>query len=212
MLLELPYKYKRRFIICSNNELKIFQAINYEDLMYDLTKAIRGKRCIYCGKTLKRCNFTLDHRFPRETGGISITNNLYPCCEKCNVAKGNLTHEEFLSLQFTGEISKMDRRLFLNGIYEENQVIFKNTGFKLPENWVNYETINNIIYTDPKCYTKGKKFIKISKFFSKYYKLPRPIILDKNNRLMEGYTVLLFAREAHLGEVPAVKLENVEYC
>ena len=57
---------------------------------------------------MKKNKRTLDHRYPRDTGGVSITNNLFPCCHKCNTAKGNLTHKEFLDCR---DMSKPERKM-----------------------------------------------------------------------------------------------------
>lgn len=77
-------------LFCENN-------ISFERLMYHITYVLRGKDiCYYCGCDLNEKNRTLDHMYPRDFGGVSITNNLVPCCIDCNQKKNNLTLEEFL--------------------------------------------------------------------------------------------------------------------
>ena len=87
MIMELPKKFEFPFAKVKGGILEIYRLERFEDLMYELTYALKKKRCVYCGKKLKRTNSTLDHRYPRDTGGISITNNLFPCCSKCNSNK-----------------------------------------------------------------------------------------------------------------------------
>lgn len=206
MIMELPKKFKAPSITCTNYTLIINHLVRYETLMYNLSKACKGNKCIYCGKKMRRSNFTLDHRYPRAIGGISITNNLFPCCSTCNVAKGNLTHEEFLEII---KLSKKDRKIYLRYIQENNNEIFKNSGFKLPKKWVTYENSNVISYQTLKSYIRGKKYNKIAEFYNAYGNLPRPIIVDKNNLLLEGYNIILFAKEKHIIQVPVIQLENV---
>ena len=208
MILELPKKFNSQFVSCTGKVLIIHQLMRYEDLMYNLTKAIRGKKCIYCGKILKNSNYTLDHRYPKGTGGVSITNNLFPCCDICNTRKGNLTHNEYLEVL---KLSKKDRERVVKHIYEENDVIIKKIGFKLPSDWITFEDLGKIKYRDPKCYSKGKKYSVISEFYRVNHKLPRPIILDNDNMLLQGYNLLVFARENGISKVPVIKLENVRY-
>ena len=207
MIMELPKKFKSQCVSCTERGLIIHQLMRYEELMYNLTKAIRGKNCVYCGKRLKNIDYTLDHRYPKETGGISITNNLFPCCDICNTAKGNFTHIEYLEIL---RLSKKEREEAIIHIHEKNDMIIKSIGFKLPSEWITFEKLDNINFRNPKCYSKGKKYSIISDFYSINKKLPRPIIIDNNNVLLQGYNLILFARENEISEIPAIKLENVK--
>ena len=207
MIIELPKKFYSQFAICEENILYIRSLIGLENLMYDLTKALKRKKCVYCGKKLNKSNYTLDHRYPRNTGGISITNNLFPCCDTCNSAKSNLTHSEYLSLL---KVTTIDRKKILKKINEHNQKIFKTIGFKLPKEWVIFESICKIRFINPKKFTRGKKYRSIEQFYSLYKKLPRPIIVDKNYFLLEGYNLLLFAKDNGISEIPIIIMENVE--
>ena len=175
--------------------------------MYELTYALKKKRCVYCGKKLKCTNSTLDHRYPRDTGGISITNNLFPCCSKCNSNKGNLTHEEYLNAR---DLSKRDKKEYIKKLYKYREKTMKKIGFKLPKKWVTWEDINRINYKKTYPELRGKRYCKILEFYQKYKKLPRPIIVDKNNQLLDGYNIVLFARDFKIKQIPVIKLENVE--
>ena len=64
--------------------------------MYELTYMMKGNQiCYYCGKTISKKEMTLDHVYPRDFGGPSITDNLVPCCSHCNSSKGNKTFENW---------------------------------------------------------------------------------------------------------------------
>lgn len=207
MIMELPRKFNSPNVSCTGDCLKIYQLVRYEELMYNLAKAIKGKECIYCGKKLKESNYTLDHRYPRDTGGVSITNNLFPCCEICNTAKGNLTHREYLKIR---DLSKRDKKKIVKDIFEHNDIIMKKIGFKLPRKWVEFENVDKVQYIDPKCFNKGKKYTSIVTFYTKNHRIPRPVIVDRNFNLLEGYNIILFAKEMDISEIPMIVLENVE--
>lgn len=54
----------------------------------------RRVRCHYCREQMPAHKATLDHAIPRSRGGTYATENLRPCCERCNQAKGNKTAVE----------------------------------------------------------------------------------------------------------------------
>lgn len=207
MIMELPRKFNSQYVSCTGDFLKIHQIVRFEELMYELAKAIKGKRCIYCGKKLKESNYTLDHRYPRDTGGVSITNNLFPCCEICNSAKGNLTHNEYLEII---GLSKRDKKKIVKDIFAHNDIIMKKIGFKLPRRWVEFQCAEKVHYIDPKCFNKGKKYRNIATFYKRNHRIPRPVIVDRNFNLLEGYNIILFAKEMDISEIPMIVLENVE--
>lgn len=206
MNIELPEKFKAKNIECSNGRIIIHRPTCFESLMYNATKALKGHKCVYCGKDLKRGIYTLDHRYPRDTGGISITDNLCPCCESCNSDKGNLTHEEYMKIK---NLSKKDRQPILNTIHEKNEELRRSIGFNLPKSWVSYFDISSIKYAKPNAYTKGKRFKELKSSFDTYGKIPRPIIADANCRLLDGYNVILLAEETNIPNIPVVKLDNI---
>lgn len=208
MILELPKKFDFPYTEIVGGELIIHQVLRYEDLMYELTYCLKKKRCVYCGKKLKINNSTLDHRYPRDTGGISITNNLFPCCASCNSDKGNFTHEEYLILK---NLSKEERKAFKKKIQKINQRMMKKIGYKLPKKWVIYEDVSTIKYEEPNYYIKGKKFHRIIEFYEINKKIPRPVIVDKNNYLLDGFNIIFFANEFGIKEIPVIRLENVEF-
>lgn len=189
-----------------NSELLIYDNLRFEDLMYELTYASKKCICSYCGKRLKNNTRTMDHGFPRATGGISITNNLFPCCADCNSKKGDLTHDEFLHYL---KLNPVEQKQYRYQLLAYRERIFSTKGFKLPKKWITYMSTLLIVYKVPATTYKGKKFYRISEFYQKYTKLPRPIIVDRNLQLLDGYNTLLFAQERKLKEVPVIILDNV---
>lgn len=55
-----------------------------------------GRRCAYCG-TARAERYELDHIIPRSRGGTNRVSNLVVSCHDCNVAKGNMSVEDFLA-------------------------------------------------------------------------------------------------------------------
>lgn len=207
MIMELPKKYESPFARVKNGILEIYRKERFEDLMYELTYALKKRRCIYCGKKLKRSNSTLDHRYPRDTGGISITNNLFPCCCKCNSAKSNLTHNEYLKIR---SLSAKEKKAYLKELSQYRERIMRKIGFKLPRKWVTFEDINTIKYQKMITDLRGKRYCRIVEFYQKYGKLPKPVIVDKSNYLLDGYNIILFAKDYKIKKIPVIKLENVK--
>jgi 5-methylcytosine-specific restriction endonuclease McrA len=50
-----------------------------------------GERCQMCGKTVAEdhIKFHIDHKIPREWGGKTVAENLWPLCSECNEGKKN---------------------------------------------------------------------------------------------------------------------------
>lgn len=216
MIMELPNVYHSKVAYVENGILFIYNdRFNYEDLMYGLTYALRGRKCVYCQRELTSGNSTLDHRYPRDTGGVSITNNLFPTCKTCNNEKNNMTHQEY-SL-FMG-LKKQECKKYKNDIKGYNNIIKRKIGFKLPRRWVSHEKTANINYSfEHPCFKSeeketilSKKYSRIKEFYAEYKRLPRPIVVDCNDNLLDGYTVLFFAIKAGIKVVPVIKLENIE--
>lgn len=72
-----------------------------------------GGKCFYCGCVLPEDtddydeqglvvmstrNWHIDHATPRSRGGSNKIDNLFPSCCSCNLAKSNMTQEEFMGL------------------------------------------------------------------------------------------------------------------
>ena len=55
-----------------------------------------GRRCAYCGSTQAE-RYELDHIVPKSLGGADRVSNLVVACQGCNIAKANVSVEEFLA-------------------------------------------------------------------------------------------------------------------
>lgn len=54
-----------------------------------------GYRCAYCGRGIKKNEFTVDHIIPKRLGGKDNIENLHPCCPPCNKMKSCLSLNDF---------------------------------------------------------------------------------------------------------------------
>lgn len=58
-----------------------------------------GKVCYLCLRPVDDANIHLDHVIPLSRGGAHTMGNLRVACAPCNLAKGSLTADEFLSVR-----------------------------------------------------------------------------------------------------------------
>lgn len=208
MIMDLPKKFCiENYAKVENGVLYIYRLERIEDLMYELTYAMRKHRCVYCGKKLKRKNSTLDHRYPRDTGGVSIVNNLYPTCPLCNSHKSNFLHHEYLKIC---KLSKTERKKEIKKFYKHREKNMRKIGYMLPNKWVDYVNLSEIICRPPGEDLRGKKYHRIVAFWNTYNNLPKPVVLDRNNVLLDGYNIIIFARDFKINIIPVIKLDNVE--
>lgn len=65
-------------------------------------------RCWYCGASVGRKSFRLDHQEPFSKGGADSNRNLVVACAKCDGQKGAMGLEEYRDflggVQFYGEV------------------------------------------------------------------------------------------------------------
>ena len=148
--------------------------------------------------------------FPRDYGGISISNNLLPCCKDCNSNKGSLNVEEFWNLR--KKETNAEKNDYRDVIIQENEKIRYIKGFILPENWVDYCNISclKIRAFYRKNTTESNKLKENKAYIEKYGHLKRPIIVDKNYWILDGYNWYLAAKQKGIDMIPVIVLENVE--
>jgi len=207
--MDLPERYSlRTFANVRQGNLLIYRSTHFEALMFSITYCLKKRVCVYCNKIMHRKNCTLDHRYPIDLGGISIPNNLFPCCSDCNATKSNLTHEEYLVLRELPIPEQYPFRVYAESVTE---MFRQEIGFRLPDDWVTFESIFGVSYHRQVHEIQGLRYKKISEHYDKYGTLPRPVILDCNNRLLDGYNIIFFAREHRIEHIPVISLENVSY-
>lgn len=214
MNIRLPQKFiytNRRtngYAYVSRGILFIKEYINYEDLMYDLTYEIEGyETCSYCGKYLFSWNRSLDHKYPRAWGGISITNNLVPSCTECNQEKREMTYRQFQKYRNLPYNKK--RQEFYEHCIKENVRIMQSKKYVLPKEWIARYDISELALHLSSKKLDEKKLKKLDEFYNKFKQYPQPIIVSGNGWLFKGRHIVEHARRNGKIIIPAIILENV---
>lgn len=210
MIIELPeeFNYWNRARIV-DGILRIPSVKYVRKFMYEVTIKMKGNTCWYCGRRMKKKEITMDHLYPQYLGGPTIPNNLVPACFECNNDKGILTEEQYRKLI---SVPKNKREEMKNKLVAENEKLKMNKGYDLPREWISSKKIDKKILIA--CFMDesyiGKKYSKIEEFYRNNGKLPYPIVVDRNNYLLDGFLVLMFAKNNNISRIPTIVLENVE--
>ena len=219
MIISLPEKFpigtlkkqENNQAFIENGILKIGRDCKFSNIMYGLTYLMKGDRiCYYCGKTISKKEMTLDHVYPRDFGGPSITDNLVPCCQECNNDKNNFTHQQYKEILLARQngTAKQLKEEF----YRQHEELRKKKMYSLPEHWIEEVKLSEIqiLYLDSFNYKATKKYNDSKKFYNMYEMLRRPIVVDRKNNILDEFILYLFAKDKKLDKVPIIKLENVQ--
>lgn len=213
MFIDLPanFRYNKNnsdYAEVKNGILYMHRSVPFRKVMYNITLCLKNKEtCCYCKKPIKKKQLTLDHLYSQDMGGPTIPNNLVPCCEKCNSKKSNLSFQQYKYLLL---MHKRDVELYRELIAEQQELIKKSGKFDLPKGWVSFRSPKNfIVRVDMDKKYKGAKYSKIVAYYEKYGTVQKPIIVDANGFVLDGYTTLMFAKEYGVKKLPVIILENV---
>ena len=185
--------------------------MDFEKLMYSMTYLLKGEDvCFYCHKPLHSGNRTIDHAFPRSLGGVSITNNLKPCCNKCNIEKGDLTCRQYQ--QISKIQSKQRKREATKNARESNLKEIRRSGILIPPKWYElkkeYSVIGTITSDRPS--KSSYKYKKLLRKYETYKKICRPVLVSANKFVLDGFMVLFMVKNLEINiEIPFIVLENV---
>lgn len=216
MNVELPENYYQseganKYALVRNGILELQGSWDFERLMVELTYLLKGRtRCFYCKREIDPGKVTIDHVFPRDFGGVTIPCNLEPSCASCNSKKSNLNKYEY-KIWLT--LSKDERKKFYQKTIKrkhkrKNNPKTKN-GFDFPKKWLEYRKLDSIKKISKIDNRGSEKFKKMLTFARKAKKIPRPLIISRNNILLDGETAYMVAKTLNFKEVPVIALENV---
>lgn len=227
MNIELPESFTQyngrgvRIVYIEDNILKMKVDVGFKRLMRTIVRQKRGVRCFYCGKILSEGELTVDHIIPQEIGGPTITNNLVPACKECNCEKSNMN-----AIQYSKYLKRRTsdaKKNYFKEVQIKNEKLKRVKNFSFLNGWVTEMEINQIkgykehryyfcIDNNQKRSTRKKqlKYERAEYFYKEYGRLRKAIIVDRNNRLLSGYTSLKFAKNNCIKKVPVIKLDNVE--
>lgn len=213
MKIPLPenYSYNEDSAYVKDGVLYIRTLDSFRALMHDITYNIRdGTKCHYCLKpVVRKRTATLDHMIPQNLGGPTIPNNLCVSCPNCNSLKSNMTEQEYF---YYLSLPEKKRKGYVAFLQDYKEFLKKRFVPVVSEDWIEYEPIENIILDLYTCRVKDNKgYKKISNYYKKYGRIWKPIIVDKNHNLLDGFTTLLFCADNNIKTIPVIVLENVEY-
>ncbi len=181
--------------------------ISWEKIAMDITYSIYGKQiCQYCLRRAER--ISIDHKYARNCGGVTIPNNLIPACRRCNGTKNELNYDQFKNLRTMKD--KKIRESYRRNIIIKNERIRCEKGFELHRKWIiDKIDISEVIVMDNISRNENKKYLKSIKFIKEYRNVPNPLVISKNNILLEGHSLYLAELDSKLEKVPVLRLENV---
>lgn len=216
MIIDLPEKFthtnkngEKLAYIDEERILEMKNCVSFKGLMKEITYAIKGSKiCYYCGKKLKEGEVSPDHAIPQDIGGPTIPNNLYPSCSACNSEKSNLLLQQYLEFRTIDD--ERERKE-----YRKKYELLKHISLSklLGGDIVTYMQLSDIkLLKAHRKHTEYhyKKYAEIERFYETYNRLKKPIIVDRNLKLLGGFISLMFAKEYGIKTVPVIILENVE--
>lgn len=217
MIIDLPKKFERTFNQYSfarirDGVLEIKGDFNFEKIMVELAYQMRGRtQCHYCKRKVKPSKITIDHMFPSDFGGVSITNNLVPACGTCNSKKSNMNQYEFQIWENLD--SKEERKSFYHNAVNRKKRRKMNPcipkGFDIPRKWITLLKLEYVNKTSKINTVGSEKYQKMLIFAEKTQKIPRPLVISSNLVLIDGETAYAVAKAMNFTEVPVIILENV---
>lgn len=218
MIIELPEKFlfedksQGQLAYIENGILKMTKHTSFRKIMIELAYQINGKEeCQFCHKTVSEdgIEMSIDHKFPQDLGGPTITNNLIPACKTCNGKKRNMTCEQFaIYLQKENE---NEQKEYLDKLKEYQDTLRLNKIYQIPKEWLTETTIEDIILNINLSENyREKRYKSYERYYLTYHILKSPIVLDRNNFLVDGFLQIMLAKNYNIKSVPTIELENVE--
>lgn len=216
MIIELPKEFslneKRKGVVAfiENDILKITRQTSFRKIMAEIAYEIKGREeCQYCHKKVTKEEMTVDHMFPIDFGGPTISNNLLPSCKGCNNKKGNMTYQQYMT--FLKEKNNGLEEVYLKALKKYQEELRKKRIYQIPKKWITEKMINDIVI-NMNLYEnyRKKKYRSYEEYYLKYGILKKPIIVDKNGFLLDGFLQIMVAKNNNVKSIPVIQLENVE--
>lgn len=150
---------------------------------------------------------TLDHIYPVSLGGPTIPQNLVPACRNCNGIKENMTPQQFQvyrNLKDEEQKKKFLKEYWSIKSFQERWLHI------LPEEWISQAPISDLLVVMDLRNTNTRKYNRTRDYYSRCKQFPKPIIVDSQGFVLDGFTQVLYAKNNQIKEIPAIVLENVE--
>lgn len=182
---------------------------SFQGAMYALTYFMKGRHfCYYCKKSFPRNEITMDHMYPRSTGGPTIPQNIIPACKECNTTKADMTKNQFL--HYLSLHSEVEQSLFASKMRNLKDD-YKSIGmFEIPIEWITPIRVCKIHTSIDFANLSDSKFKKVKAYYEEHHSFQHPIILDRNLYSLDGFYILFVAKACEVPVIPAIVLDNVE--
>lgn len=182
---------------------------SFQGAMYALTYFMKGRHfCYYCKKSFPRNEITMDHMYPRSTGGPTIPQNIIPACKGCNTTKADMTKNQFL--RYLSLHSEVEQSLFASKMRNLKDD-YKSIGmFEIPIEWITPIRVCKIHTSIDFANLSDSKFKKVKAYYEEHHSFQHPIILDRNLYSLDGFYILFVAKACEVPVIPAIVLDNVE--
>lgn len=182
---------------------------SFTNVIYSLTYFMKGKRfCYYCKKKIPKKQITMDHMYPRHTGGPTIPQNLLPCCKKCNSKKSDLTYEQYQAFLLLSD--PLQKKEYCSKMITFKEGLKAIGLFEIPITWITPVKLDDIRTQKDSANISETKYEAVKLYYETYHQFQRPIILDRNLFVLDGFHSLFLAKSYGLTFIPAIILENVE--
>jgi len=144
--------------------------------------------------------------FPRCWGGISIPDNLVPCCYNCNIEKSSMNAEQYERWK---SIKDSEERSKIFAKYAKINESDMKEQFMLPYGWVTQFEISTVV--DKIDFEQIERFgnEKIELYYQLHGYYPRPLVVTANNWILKGIHILYHAKIHGIKKVSCVRLDNV---
>lgn len=196
-------------LFIQNGILRLRYGKSFHDTIYSLTYFMKGHHyCYYCKKHKPRSEMSLDHIYPRTTGGPTLPQNLIPACKDCNTTKSILTLEQFKNYQQLGDDTK--KRDYMNLMWNYKEGLKKIGIYEFPNSWLSEQDIDKIHTTIIFSFLSKTKIEKKKLYFKTYRHFQSPVILDRNFFILDGFYTFYLAKLYGIRKVPCIILTNVE--
>lgn len=216
MIIELPkdFSFEKEKsgekAIIEDGILKITRQTSFRKVMIEISYQMKGRDvCQYCHKKFTKDKMTIDHMFPIDFGGPTISDNLLPACKKCNNEKGNMTYQQYMAFLEAKDVGLEEK--YLKTLKKYQELIRKEKRYQIQKSWITERPIGDI-FTNINLnedYRK-KKYKSYEEYYLTYGIIKAPIIIDKNGILLDGFLRLMVAKNYNIKSVPVIILENVE--
>lgn len=182
---------------------------SFQNAIYSLTYFMKGKRfCYYCKRKVPKKQMSMDHMYPRSTGGPTIPQNLLPSCKACNFEKSDLTFEQYKT--FLSLSSQTERKNYLSKMCAFKEGLKAIGMFEIPITWITPVKVDDIHTQIDFADISETKYKKAKLYYEQHHQFQKPIVLDCNLYSLDGFYVLFVAKSCGVSFVPAIVLENVE--